>query len=151
MAEHDERPYGEGDASLQAMGGEEGVAALVNAFYDEMERRPEAKRIRDMHPDLALAREKLTVFLVGWLGGPRRYAQRWGQIRIPPAHAHLPIGEAERDAWLLCMDTAIDGMPVRPDFRAYFKTPDPGARRPCGASLPRPPTRPVMTWSGSPC
>jgi len=114
--------YGEGDASLQAMGGEAGVAALVDAFYDEMERRPEARTIRDMHPDLALAREKLTVFLVGWLGGTKRYAQRWGQIRIPPAHAHLPIRQAEHDAWLTCMDAAIEAMPVEPDFRAYFKT-----------------------------
>ena len=103
------------------MGGEEGVAALVNAFYDNMETIPEARTIRDMHPDLKLAREKLTVFLVGWLGGPRRYAERWGPIRIPPAHAHLTIDEPERDQWLLCMDRAIDGMPVTPEFRTYFK------------------------------
>ena len=103
------------------MGGEAGVAALVDAFYDNMERFPDAKGIRDMHPDLALAREKLTVFLVGWLGGPRRYAERWGRIRIPPAHAHLKIDEPEHDAWLRCMDAAIDAMPVTPDFRTYFK------------------------------
>ena len=114
--------YGEGDASLQAMGGEAGVAALVDAFYEEMERRPAARGIRDMHGDLAVARDKLTVFLVGWLGGPRRYAERWGQIRIPPAHAHLPIGKAEHDAWLVCMDAAIDAMPVDAEFRSYFKT-----------------------------
>lgn len=75
-----------------------------------------------MHGDLTVARDKLTVFLVGWLGGPRRYAERWGQIRIPPAHAHLPIAQADHDAWLVCMDAAIDAMPVEADFRAYFKT-----------------------------
>lgn len=117
----DTREFGDGDASLVAMGGEAGVAALVEAFYDNMERFEEARTIRDMHPDLALAREKLTVFLIGWLGGPRRYAKRWGQIRIPPAHAHLTIDEAEHDQWLLCMDAAIDAMPVTPSFRTYFK------------------------------
>ena len=113
--------FGDGDASLQAMGGEAGVAALVEAFYDNMETLPEARTIKEMHPDLALAREKLTVFLVGWLGGPKRYKERWGPIRIPPAHAHLTIDEAERDQWLLCMDKAIDAMPVTPEFRTYFK------------------------------
>lgn len=114
--------FGEGDASLQAMGGEAGVAALVDRFYDLMDTLPEAAPIRAMHAsDLSLAKEKLTVFLVGWLGGPKRYAARWGQIRIPAAHARLPIGAAERDQWLLCMDGALAQMDVTPAFAAYFR------------------------------
>ncbi len=113
--------FGDGDASLRAMGGEPGVAALVEAFYDNMEQLPQAQTIRDMHPDLALARDKLTAFLVGWLGGPKRYAERWGRIRIPAFHAYLRIDEAERDQWLLCMDRAIEAMPVTEAFREYFK------------------------------
>lgn len=105
------------------MGGESGVAKLVHRFYDLMESRPEARPIREMHPkDLALSREKLIVFLTGWLGGPKCYAQRWGQIRIPIAHARLAIGAAERDQWLGCMDGAVDEMPISEEFRAYFKT-----------------------------
>lgn len=105
------------------MGGEAGVAALVHRFYDQMESRAEARPIREMHPkDLALSREKLIVFLVGWLGGPKRFSQRWGPIRIPVAHARLPIGPAERDQWLLCMDGAVDEMPISSEFRTYFKT-----------------------------
>ncbi len=104
------------------MGGEPGVAALVHRFYDLMESREEARPIREMHPeDLALSREKLIVFLTGWLGGPKRYAQRWGKIRIPVAHARLPIGPAERDQWLGCMDAAVDEMPISEEFREYFK------------------------------
>ena len=37
--------------------------------------------------DLTLAREKLLVFLCGWLGGPKEYAARFGPIRIPAVHA----------------------------------------------------------------
>jgi hemoglobin len=116
------RSFGDGDTSLQAMGGEAGVAALVGHFYDLMETRPEAAEIRGMHPaDLTESRAKLTAFLVGWLGGPKRYAERWGEIRIPRAHAHLPIGPAQRDQWLTCMDQAIAQMPVSDEFRAYFR------------------------------
>ncbi len=97
------------------------MAALVEAFYDNMETLPQAQPIRDMHPDLARARVKLTAFLVGWLGGPKRYTEQWGRIRIPAFHAYLKIDEAERDQWLLCMDRAMDAMPVSDAFRQYFK------------------------------
>ena len=115
------REYGDEDASLVAMGGEAGVKKLVDHFYDAMESDPVAHRVRALHPpDLALSRQKLTAFLTGWLGGPARYNERWGVIRIPPAHAHLPIRVAERDAWLVCMRQAVDQMELADDFRAYF-------------------------------
>lgn len=114
-------PYGNGDASLLAMGGPPGVRKLVDTFYDVMSAREDARGIRSMHPeDLTLSREKLAVFLVGWLGGPKRYRERFGPIRIPQAHAHLPIGENERDVWLACMQEAINAMPVEPSFKHYF-------------------------------
>lgn len=62
---------------------------------------PEAARIRAMHPeDLTVSRRKLTVFLTGWLGGPKLYATELGKITIPGAHQHLAIDEPERDAWM---------------------------------------------------
>ena len=113
--------YGHEDSSLKAMGGESAVKELVDHFYDAMESDPGARDIRALHPaDLALAREKLTAFLTGWLGGPKRYNERWGVIRIPPAHAHIPIRPADRDAWLVCMQWAVDQMDIAEDFRAYF-------------------------------
>jgi hemoglobin len=113
--------YGYEDTSFRTMGGEVEVRRLVDYFYDAMQTIPEASTIRNLHPpDLALSREKLTAFLTGWLGGPPRYNERFGVIRIPSAHAHLPIGVEERDAWLRCMQTAVDQMDVPDDFRAYF-------------------------------
>jgi hemoglobin len=113
--------YGYQDTSLRTMGGEPAIRKLVDHFYDAMETLPEARHIRSLHPpDLMLSREKLTAFLTGWLGGPKRYSERWGPIRIPAAHAHVPITRADRDAWLACMQIAIDQMDVPDDFRAYF-------------------------------
>lgn len=121
MAEKQPGEYGYQDTSFQAMGGAEGVRRLVDKFYDLMATRPEASTIWAMHQgDMSLMREKLSVFLCGWLGGPKEYAKRWGQIRIPPAHAHLNIGAEERDAWLLCMRLAAESMPIDESFREYF-------------------------------
>lgn len=121
MAQRQPGEFGDQDSSLRAMGGEAGVRELVDHFYDHMSALPEAAKVLTLHPDIPLAREKLAVFLTGWLGGPKRYSERWGPIRIPPAHAHLPIDRADHDAWLACMDYAAEQMPISADFRAYFK------------------------------
>lgn len=113
--------YGDGDTSFRAAGGEAGLRRLVDAFYDHMSTLPEAAAIRQMHPaDLTESRDKLARFLCGWLGGPRRYNEKYGRISIPGAHQHLKIGEAERDAWLLCMQHAIAAQDYADDFREYL-------------------------------
>lgn len=113
--------FGVGSSSYEAAGQRDGLARLVDAFYDYMEALPEAATIRAMHPrELALSREKLKVFLSAWLGGPNEYRERFGPISIPRAHAHLAIDEPERDAWLHCMRRAVDDQPWTAEFKAYF-------------------------------
>ncbi len=113
--------YGDGDASFRAAGGEAGIVRLVDDFYRIMDEAPFAERIRRMHPrDLEESRDKLARFLCGWLGGPSRYAERYGPIRIPAAHAHLRIGRDDRNAWLACMREAIALQPFAPDFARYL-------------------------------
>jgi hemoglobin len=113
--------YGQSDTSFQAAGGQLGLRQLVDAFYDQMEVLSEAKIIRDMHADdLAVSRDKLALFLCGWLGGPKLYREKYGAIGIPKAHRHLDIGLSERDAWLLCMEKAIALQPYAEDFKVYL-------------------------------
>jgi hemoglobin len=113
--------YGEGDTSYRAAGERAGITRLVDAFYRIMDELPEARGIRRMHPrDLTAARDKLTRFLCGWLNGPRLYAEKYGPINIPRAHAHLRVGPRERDAWLRCMELAIAAQGYAPDFAAYL-------------------------------
>lgn len=93
----------------QALGGEAGVRRLVDRFYDLMDELPEAWGIRKLHPeDLSSSRDKLFWFLSGWLGGPQLYAERFGHPRLRARHLPFPIGEAERDQWLMCMRQALD-------------------------------------------
>ena len=113
--------YGEEDTSFQAAGGFDGIKQLVDAFYDAMEALPQARTVREMHnPNLEESRDKLTRFLCGWLGGPKLFSEKYGPIRIPVAHRHLSIGPAERDAWLACMQIAVDSQPYPQPFRDYL-------------------------------
>lgn len=114
-------PYGTLDASFRAAGGEPGLRALVNRFYDELEASEAGQVIVRMHSrSREEMRDRLTLFLCGWLGGPRLYSEKYGPISIPGAHAPFPIGPAERDTWLGCMKAAIDAQPWADDFKTYL-------------------------------
>jgi len=113
--------YGDGDATFRACGGVEGIKRLVEAFYLRMDTLPEAKRIRNLHPpDLTVSIDKLARFLSGWTGGPKLFSEKYGPIKIPMAHQHLPVGEAERDAWLLCMERALEDEDFPEDLKQYL-------------------------------
>jgi len=113
--------YGTGDSSYKAAGELSGVTQLVDTFYANMDTFPEAKTIRNMHPqDLSESRKKLSYFLCGWLGGPKLFSENYGAISIPGFHKPFAIGEAERDAWLLCMKKAIISQPYEETFKTYL-------------------------------
>ena len=92
----------------ERLGGAVAVRKLVDRFYDLMDSLPEAGKIRDLHPeDLTASRDKLFKFLSGWLGGPPLYVAEYGHPRLRARHLPFPIGDAERDAWLRCMEQAL--------------------------------------------
>lgn len=113
--------YGTLDSSYKAAGDEIGVRKLVDEFYLQMETLEQGQHIRDMHKDdLNIIKDKLSLFLIGWLGGPRRYGKKYGSISIPMAHQHLRIGNEERDAWLFCMSGALKNQDYDDDFKQYL-------------------------------
>jgi hemoglobin len=107
--------------TFNALGGVAGVKALVNSFYDIMAERPEARKIRDMHPaDLGPTRDNLTLFLCGWLGGPPLYKEKYGSIDLTNLHSPLEINVAERDMWLSCMEKALEKQAIGDDLKEYL-------------------------------
>jgi hemoglobin len=112
------------------LGGDAGVQALVDRFYDLMDLEPQYAAIRRLHaPDLAHAREKLYLFLSGWLGGPSLYIERYGHPMLRRRHLPFAIGTRERDQWLACMAQAMAEVGVPEELRerlrqAFFQTAD---------------------------
>ena len=103
-----ESEYGVGDTTFQAAGGQDGIRQLIDTFYDIMGNDPKYRVIFDWHPDdLEISRDKLALFLCGWMGGPKPFVDKYGPIRIPDAHRHLKVTEVERDLWLDCMSRAL--------------------------------------------
>jgi hemoglobin len=102
------RGYANTTTTYQQIGGEQGVRAIVDAFYGRMDTWPEASGIRAMHPpDLSESREKLFEFLSGWLGGPPLYGLKYGHPRLRARHLPFSIGTPEAEAWMACMRYAL--------------------------------------------
>ncbi len=120
--------YREGDTQYRMAGGRTGCFKLANDFYNLMEKLPETQHILSLHSgDLAPSRDKLARFLCFYMNGPPLYQERYGQIRLGQAHAHVPIGTAEREAWLICMEAALDmqdwDQPFKEFMLARFRVP----------------------------
>jgi hemoglobin len=115
---------------FERLGGESGVRTLVDRFYDLMDLEPGYAQLRSLHAaDLAHARDKLYLFLSGWLGGPSLYIERYGHPMLRARHLPFPIGVRERDQWLACMNQAMVEQGVDEALRqqllqAFFQTAD---------------------------
>jgi hemoglobin len=108
------------DPSVEAtpyvlLGGDAGVRALVDAFYDRMDVDEAFAGIRALHPpQLDGSRDKLYWFLSGWLGGPSLYIERFGHPRLRARHLPYAIGTAQRDQWMACMQAALADRAIAP-------------------------------------
>ncbi len=98
--------------------------ALVDVFYREVEADPVLLSLYPDPTDLAPARERLTLFLAQYWGGPTTYSDARGHPRLRMRHNPFAIGEAERDHWLAAMTVALDELSppreLRERFDGYF-------------------------------
>ena len=86
--------------------------------------------LRAMHSqDLSNSREKLKLFLSGWLGGPDIYSPQYGHPRLRARHLPFKIGLKERNQWLACMFQAMEECGIAGELGAkleesFFNTAD---------------------------
>ena len=105
------------------VGGEDTFRRLVHAFYGRVYADP---GLRPLFPDdRSGAENRLTLFLIQYFGGPTTYSQQRGHPRLRMRHFPFAIGQAERDAWLGHMLTALDEVgvaePALSAMRDYFE------------------------------
>jgi hemoglobin len=82
-----------------------------------MDTVPQFQGIRVMHPaDLSTSRDKLYMFLSGWMGGPDLFVEKFGHPRLRGRHMPFAIGVAERDQWVACMVLAMDDVGVEKEL-----------------------------------
>jgi hemoglobin len=95
----------------QRVGGEKIFEQLTSSFYDSVAGDP---ILKPMYPedDLEPARVRLQLFLEQYWGGPTTYQETRGHPRLRMRHNTFKINPAAKDAWLLHMKTAVDGLSI---------------------------------------
>ena len=112
------------------IGGEKTVRELVDKFYDIMHENTEYDIIRKMHPELLdTSKDKLFMFLSGWMGGPSLYVNKYGHPRLRARHMPFVITDVERDQWLKCMLEAMNELKLKNELkvelmRSFYQTAD---------------------------
>ncbi|WP_426190260.1 group II truncated hemoglobin [Massilia sp. DWR3-1-1] len=112
------------------IGGAAVLRELVDRFYDLMQLEGEFAGIHAMHPvPNDSSRDKLFMFLSGWMGGPDLYIERYGHPRLRARHLPYAIGTSERDQWLRAMAWAMEDVGIEESLRlrlmeSFFQTAD---------------------------
>ena len=119
--------YRIGSTQYVLAGEKDGCFKLANDFYDLMEQMEETKHILSLHPgDLEESRDKLGCFLCFYMNGPHLYQEKYGNIQLGAAHAHIPIDQKNEmlgySVWL-----TLQMQPWEEDFKDFmfmrFQTP----------------------------
>jgi hemoglobin len=128
MRYHDRMP--DTPTLYEVIGGESRLRELVDRFYDLMQLEPEFAGIHAMHPKPNdSSRDKLFMFLSGWMGGPDLFIERYGHPRLRARHLPYAIGTSERDQWLRCMASAMQDVGIDEDLQlrlmqSFYQTAD---------------------------
>jgi hemoglobin len=101
-----------------AAGGMPFFVALVDGFYARVAQDPVLLVLYPEQVDLAPARERLTLFLAQYWGGPTTYSDARGHPRLRMRHGPFRISTVERDHWLRAMDDALTELAPADEIRA---------------------------------
>lgn len=104
------------------VGGSAFFVALVDHFYagvagDEV--------LMPLYPDgseLTGAKERLSLFLIQYWGGPTTYSDSRGHPRLRQRHVPFTIGELERDHWLQHMLAAVDAVCAEGEYDSSVRS-----------------------------
>jgi len=112
------------DTPYQRLGGTEGINSLVNTFYDIMEAEEPALTATHKLDEAGRVprelRDRVALYLVGWLGGPQDYTATFGHPRLRMRHGHVPVDTTMRDAWMRSMGKALDRAGVQGPLRDFL-------------------------------
>ncbi|MDQ4025753.1 MAG: globin [Actinomycetota bacterium] len=107
------------DTFYDSVGGHETFVRLVDTFYEGV---ATDDVLRSMYPeeDLGPAKERLTLFLEQYWGGPTTYSEQRGHPRLRMRHAPFKVNPDARDRWLRHMRAAVDSLDLAPIHEAQL-------------------------------
>ena len=99
----------------EAIGGYEVIEKLAKALYKRVGKHPDLIPI--FPEDLTETARRQTLFLTQFLGGPPIFSEERGHPMLRRRHLPFEITPTRRDAWLACMDGAMDEVQIPEPYR----------------------------------
>lgn len=93
---------------FEEVGGSQFFDRLVDRFYEGVATDDVLLPLYPEQSDLSGAKERLTLFLQQYWGGPTTYSDERGHPRLRQRHFPFVIGERERDRWMVHMMAAVN-------------------------------------------
>ncbi|WLR44229.1 thiol management oxidoreductase [Bacillus carboniphilus] len=98
--------------------GEQRLSRLVDLFYKNVKQHPLLSPI--FPDDLTETARKQKQFLTQYLGGPPIYTSEHGHPMLRARHLPFVITPARANAWLSCMEQAVDEVGLENDIRSFL-------------------------------
>ena len=98
--------------------GDANIKKLIHDFYIEL-RKDEI--LRPMYKEaLDEAEERLYLFMVQYLGGPKHYNEKRGLPKLRQRHAEFKVNEKAKDNWLNNMKIALSKSEIDSDDQKFL-------------------------------
>ena len=101
------------------IGGLDTMRRIVDRFYEGVAEDP---LLRPMYPeeDLGPAKERFTLFLSQYWGGPGTYSELRGHPRLRMRHAPFEVTPHAAERWLVHFRAALDEVALTPEQDRQF-------------------------------
>lgn len=102
----------------ELIGGEQTLRKLVKSFYARVRKHP------DLFPifpgNWEETERKQYMFLTQFFGGPALYSEEFGHPMLRARHMPFPVTPQRAEAWLSCMQQALDDIKLQGEIRDYI-------------------------------
>lgn len=103
---------------FEAIGGYEPIDRLIKSLYTRIGQHP---KLIPIFPDnLEESARKQRLFLIQFLGGPPLYTEDRGHPMLRRRHLAFEITPERKDAWLECMNAALDEAEIEEPYRTVI-------------------------------
>jgi len=103
--------------------GEQNIRRLIHDFYTGVKEDPVLSPL--YKGDFEGAQERLTLFMIQYLGGPQAYSEQRGHPALKRRHVPFPVKDDTISHWLKNMKNALEKSEIKPDHKdflwRYFK------------------------------
>jgi hemoglobin len=108
----------ESETLYEAIGGEQTIKKLVDAFYTRVIKDPDLSPL--FQDGIQEIMRKQFMFLTQFTGGEPLYSNEFGHPQMRFRHLPFEITPRRGKAWLSCMREAMDEIELHGNAREYF-------------------------------